>query len=46
MHTQTTQTMKKDAHLTGQDLMDMVQLRPQDVGKYAIVPGPGNGLMP
>ena len=35
-----TQTMKKDIHLTGQDLMNMVQLRPQDLGKYAIVPGP------
>ena len=34
------QTMKKDIHLTGRDLMGMVQLRPQDVGKYAIVPGP------
>lgn len=33
-------TMKKDIHLTGQDLMHMVQLRPQDIGKYAIVPGP------
>ena len=32
--------MKKEAHMTGQDLMDMVQLRPEDVGKYAIVPGP------
>ena len=27
------QTMKKDIHLTGRDLMGMVQLRPQDVGK-------------
>jgi len=36
----TSQTMKKDVHLTGRDLMGMVQLRPQDVGKYAIVPGP------
>lgn len=33
-------TMVKDAHLTGKDLMGMVQLRPQDVGKYALVPGP------
>lgn len=33
-------TMRKEAHLTGQDLMGMVQLRPEDVGKYAIVPGP------
>ena len=33
-------TMIKEAHLTGKDLMDMVQLRPQDVGKYSLVPGP------
>ncbi|HOD12326.1 MAG TPA: hypothetical protein PLO93_05145 [Candidatus Omnitrophota bacterium] len=32
--------MKKEIHLTGQDLINMVQLRPQDVGKYAVVPGP------
>lgn len=32
--------MKKEIHLTGRDLTEMVQLRPQDVGKYAIVPGP------
>ncbi|MGE5197498.1 MAG: hypothetical protein ACM3IL_03220 [Deltaproteobacteria bacterium] len=32
--------MKKDIHLTGKDLTEMVQLRPEDVGKYAIVPGP------
>jgi uridine phosphorylase len=32
--------MKRDIHLTGKDLMGMVQLRPQDIGKYAIVPGP------
>lgn len=36
--------IKKDAHLTGQDLMNMVQLRPQDIGKYAIVPGPKERL--
>ena len=36
----TTINMRKEAHLTGRDLMGMVQLRPQDVGKYAIVPGP------
>lgn len=36
--------MKKDVHLTGQDLMHMVQLRPQDIGKYAIVPGPKERL--
>src|SRR3989338_9058554 len=32
--------MQKEAHLTGRDLMGMVQLTPADVGKYAIVPGP------
>jgi len=32
--------MQKEAHLTGKDLMDMVQLTPNDVGKYALVPGP------
>jgi uridine phosphorylase len=36
--------MKKDIHLTGKDLTAMVQLRPQDVGKYAIVPGPRDRL--
>ncbi len=36
--------MIKDIHLTGKDLMGMVQLRPQDVGKYAIVPGPKERL--
>lgn len=33
-------TMRKEVHMTGKDLMQMVQLRPKDVGKYAIVPGP------
>ena len=36
--------MQKDIHLTGKDLTEMVQLRPQDVGKYAIVPGPKDRL--
>ncbi len=36
--------MKKEVHLTGKDLTQMVQLRPQDVGKYAIVPGPKDRL--
>jgi len=36
--------MQKEVHLTGQDLTNMVQLRPQDVGKYAIVPGPKDRL--
>jgi uridine phosphorylase len=36
--------MQKDVHLTGKDLTAMVQLRPQDVAKYAIVPGPRDRL--
>ncbi|MCA9408744.1 MAG: hypothetical protein KC733_08640 [Candidatus Omnitrophica bacterium] len=36
--------MKKEIHMTGKDLMGMVQLRPQDIGKYAIVPGPKERL--
>lgn len=36
--------MQKDIHLTGRDLVEMVQLRPQDVGIYAIVPGPKDRL--
>ena len=39
-----TTQMKKDIHLTGKDLMQMVQLRPEDIGKYAIVPGPKERL--
>jgi len=31
--------MKKDIHMTGKDLAGMVQLRPQDIGKYIIIPG-------
>jgi len=36
--------MQKDVHLTGKDLTEMVQLRAEDVGKYAIVPGPKDRL--
>ena len=36
--------MQKNVHLTGKDLTEMVQLRAQDVGKYAIVPGPKDRL--
>jgi len=36
--------MKKEVHLTGKDLMGMVQLRPEDIGKYALVPGPKERL--
>lgn len=32
--------MQKSIHMTGKDLTAMVQLRPQDVGAYAVVPGP------
>jgi uridine phosphorylase len=32
--------MQKSIHMTGKDLTAMVQLRPQDVGAYAIIPGP------
>lgn len=38
------QKMVKDVHLTGKDLMGMVQLTPADVGKYALVPGPKERL--
>lgn len=31
--------MKKAVHLSGQDLLGMVQVRPGDFGKYAIIPG-------
>ena len=31
--------MKKAIHLSGQDLLGMVQVRPGDFGKYAIIPG-------
>ncbi len=34
------QTMVKEVHMTGEDLMEMVQLRPEDIGSFAIVPGP------
>jgi purine-nucleoside phosphorylase len=36
--------MQKEVHLTGRDLTEMVQLRPEDVGKYAIVSGPRDRL--
>jgi uridine phosphorylase len=31
--------MRKPIHMTGKDLAAMVQLRPQDIGKYVIMPG-------
>ena len=36
--------MQKEIHMTGKDLTQMVQLRQEDVGKYAIVPGPKDRL--
>ncbi len=36
--------MTRDVHLSGKDLMAMVQLRPKDIGAYAIVPGPKERL--
>ncbi|MCA9401290.1 MAG: hypothetical protein KC713_06660 [Candidatus Omnitrophica bacterium] len=36
--------MTRDVHMTGADLMNMVQLRPEDLGKYAVVPGPKERL--
>ncbi|MCM8782390.1 MAG: hypothetical protein NC928_00765 [Candidatus Omnitrophica bacterium] len=36
--------MQKEIHLTGKDLLQMVQLRPEDVARYAIVPGPKDRL--
>jgi uridine phosphorylase len=36
--------MRKDIHLSAKDLTAMVQLRPEDVGKYALVPGPVDRL--
>lgn len=38
------QNMRKEIHMTGKDLMGMVQLRPQDLGDYALVPGPKERL--
>ncbi|HQP92050.1 MAG TPA: hypothetical protein PLU24_05185 [Candidatus Omnitrophota bacterium] len=32
--------MKKSVHLSGADLLGMIQVRPGDFGKYAIIPGP------
>ena len=42
--TTTVDKMTRDVHLSGKDLMAMVQLRPQDIGSYAIVPGPKERL--
>ncbi len=37
--------MNREIHMTGKDLMTMVQLRPEDIGDYALVPGPKERLM-
>ena len=44
MSTSTVDRMTRDVHLSGKDLMAMVQLRPKDIGSYAIVPGPKERL--
>ena len=44
MSTSTIERMTRDVHLSGKDLMAMVQLRPKDIGSYAIVPGPKERL--
>ena len=44
MSTNTIDRMTRDVHLSGKDLMAMVQLRPKDIGSYAIVPGPKERL--
>ena len=31
--------MRKPIHMTGKDLAGMVQLRPEDIGKYVVMPG-------
>lgn len=31
--------MRKPIHMTGRDLAGMVQLRPQDIAKYVVIPG-------
>lgn len=38
------QNMRKEIHMTGKDLMGMVQLRPEDLGAYALVAGPKERL--
>ncbi|MBF0504964.1 MAG: hypothetical protein HQL14_07675 [Candidatus Omnitrophica bacterium] len=44
MSTSSIDRMTRDVHLSGKDLMAMVQLRPKDIGSYAIVPGPKERL--
>lgn len=36
--------MQKEIHLSGTDLINMVQLRPEDIGDYVLIPGPMDRL--
>jgi uridine phosphorylase len=36
--------MKKEAHLSAQDLLDLVRMEPGSIGKYTIIPGPPERL--
>lgn len=36
--------MKKEIHLTAKELLGMVQVKPGDLGKYAIIPGPAERM--
>jgi uridine phosphorylase len=36
--------MKKDVHLSAQDLLEMVQMEPGSIGDYTIIPGPRERL--
>jgi uridine phosphorylase len=36
--------MKKDVHLSAQDLLDLVRMEPGSIGKYTIIPGPRERL--
>ena len=36
--------MKKDVHLSAQDLLEMVQMKPGSIGYYTIIPGPRERL--
>lgn len=36
--------MKKEVHLSAQDLLDMVRMEPGSIGRYTIIPGPPERL--
>jgi len=36
--------MKKEVHLSAQDLLDLVRMEPGSIGKYTIIPGPPERL--